>query len=171
MRILSKYVMQDHHLLTISKPHQKIKLKVKKMARKPKITTELIKQAVELATAGFSDKQIFTALDLSSSTFYANMELMETIKKARNDLRKKVSDALMDSAVSGDTTAMIFLSKRLNLFQNSYTAGGLKSAKDALTELEKLYQAGVDGEIPIELINTISKILNDFVKTLEVSEL
>ena len=141
------------------------------MARKPKITTEIIKQAGELATAGFSDKQIFNALDLSSSTFYANMELMETIKKARNDLRKKVSDALMDSAVNGDTTAMIFLSKRLNLFQNSYTAGSLKTAKDALTELEKLYKAGVGGDIPTELISTVSKILNDFVKTLEVSEL
>lgn len=141
------------------------------MARKLKITTELIKEAQELAAAGFSDKQVFTALDLSSSSFYANTELMETIKKARNDLRKKVSDALMATAVNGDTTAMIFLSKRLNLFQNSYSAGSLKTAKDALTELEKLYDASIGGEIPIELISTVSKILNDFVKTLEVSEL
>ncbi len=143
------------------------------MSRKKKITPELIAKAGELAGAGFSDKQIFVALDISSSSFYANLELVEAVKTAKEELRKRVSDSLLETAVGGDTTALIFLSKRLGLHQSigNYKKGSLKTAKDAVIELEKLYHATINGDAPIELINAVGKILNDFVKTYEIAEM
>ncbi len=143
------------------------------MARKPKITPELIEQAGELAYHGFSDKQIMEAVDISNAAYYKHEELINTVKSRRQELRKKVADALMETAVGGDTTALIFLSKRLGLHQSisGYKKGSLKTSKDAIRELEKLYHASISGDAPLELINTVGKILNDFVKTYDTVEL
>jgi len=138
--------------------------------RKPKVTPELISIASELSKAGFSDKQIYESLDISHTAFYKNVELISTVKNERQELRKVVSDALLNTAVGGDTTALIFLSKRLGLFQSTYKKGQLKTSADAAVELERLYHAAGDG-VPTELINSLSKVLNDFTKTLEVGEL
>ena len=143
------------------------------MARKKKITPELISKAGELAKAGFSNKQIYEALDISNTAFYGNEELVHTVKEQRQELRKEVADALLENAVGGDTSSLIFLSKRLGLHQSigNYKKGSLKTAKDAIIELEKLYHVTIDGDAPLELINAAGKILNDFVKTYEVSEI
>jgi len=137
-----------------------------------KITTELIKKAGEFAKAGFSDKQIYETLAISHTAFYKNVSLIETVKGKRQELRREVADVLLSTAVGGDTSALIFLSKRLGLHQTvNYKKGSLKTAKDAATELEKLYHASVDGDAPLELIGAVSKILNDFVKIHETVEL
>ena len=143
------------------------------MARKPKVTPELIETAGELAYHGFSDKQIMEAVDIGRNTYYTNDALKDTVKEKRRELRKKVSDALLENAVGGDTASIIFLSKRLGLHQSitGYKKGALKTAKDAVKELERLYHATVDGDAPLELVNTVAKIINDFTKTYEVSEL
>ena len=142
------------------------------MARK-KITPELIEKAGELAHHGFSDKQIHEAVDISHTAFYRNVELVDTVKEKRQELRQKVADALLESAVGGDTASLIFLSKRLGLHQSigNYKKGSLKTAKDAIIELEKLYHASVDGDAPMELINATVKILNDFVKAYDAVDL
>ncbi len=143
-----------------------------KMARKKKITPELIQQAGEFAHSGFSDKQIYEAPDISSSSFYANPELVEAVKTNKEELRRRVADALLETAVGGDTTALIFLSKRLGLHQSiNYKKGKLKTPKDATIELEKLYHASVSGDAPLELINAVGKIINDFVRVYEVSDI
>ena len=142
------------------------------MARKKKITEELIATAADFAKAGFSDQQIIEAVGIASSTFYVNSELTDIVKKQRQELRKEVADALLNSAVGGDTSALIFLSKRLGLHQSiNYKKGKLKTAKDAAVELEKLYHASVSGDAPLELVNAVGKILNDFVKLYETTEI
>ena len=138
------------------------------MGKKKVVTAERIKEAGELAYSGFSHKQIYEALGIASSTFYANKELVEAVKKKQEKLRKTVSDSLLETAVGGDTTALIFLSKRLGLHQSiNYRKGKLKTQKDAIVELEKLYHATVNGDAPLELINAVGKILNDFVSVYE----
>jgi len=137
---------------------------------KKKITKKLIAEAAEFAKTGFSNKQIMSAVDLSSSAFYANQELTDTVKKNRMELRKEIAKSLTESALDrNDTTVQIFLSKRLGLFQSSYKKGSLKTVGDAVSELSKLYKSSDD--MPLELINATAKILNDFVKMIEVSEL
>ena len=143
------------------------------MARKKKITEELINRAGEFAKSGFSDKQIYEAVDLSHTSFYRNSELVATVKANREELRRTVADALLNSALGGETASLIFLSKRLGLHQSitGYKKGRLKTPKDATIELEKLYHASINGDAPMELINSVGKIINDFVKTYEVSNL
>lgn len=143
------------------------------MARKKKITEELINRAGEFAKSGFSDKQIYEAVSLSHTSFYGNSELVATVKANREELRRTVADALLNSALGGETASLIFLSKRLGLHQSitGYKKGRLKTPKDATIELEKLYHASINGDAPMELINSVGKIINDFVKTYEVSNL
>ena len=140
---------------------------------KRKVTSELIAKAGELAKAGFSDKQIMQAVGISYTAFYKYEDLTETVKTARQELRTEVADALLERAVGGDTSALIFLSKRLGLHQSiaNYKKGRLKTAKDAIKELERLYEVSVSGDAPLELVNAIQKILNDFIKAVEVSDL
>ncbi len=141
------------------------------MGRKKKITEAFILEAGELAKSGFSDKQIYEALRISHTAFYANIELVEAVKRSREELRKQVADSLLETAVGGDTTALIFLSKRLGLHQSiNYRKGRLKSQKDAIIELEKLYHASISGDAPLELINTVGKILNDFISAIDKTE-
>lgn len=140
---------------------------------KRKVTPELIAKAGELARAGFSDKQIYQAVDISSPLFYRNVELLNTVKTARQELRAEVADALLERAVGGDTTALIFLSKRLGLHQSiaNYKKGSIKSGKDALRELERLYQASASGDAPLELVNALQKIIADYIKVYEVTDI
>ncbi len=134
------------------------------------ITPELIKKAGEFAKAGFSDKQIYLTLELSPLAFYRHVELIETVRDAKMRLKEEVADALLKSAVIRDDNASVhFLSRRLGLFQSTYKSGPLKRAADAIIELERLYQA--NDEMPLDLMDAIGGIINDFVRTLNVSEL
>ncbi len=140
------------------------------MPRKKKVTPELIARSGELAYAGFTDKQIYEAMDISYTTFYAKDELVEIVKSKRMLLREEVASSLLANAKSGDTASTIFLSKRLGLHQASgYKKGPLKTPQDAIAEMEKLYAAS--DEIPQELFNSIRGVIMDFVKMFETVEL
>lgn len=137
------------------------------MSRKTKITKELILEAEGLAEAGFSHKQIYQAIGLSHTAFYENVELLETIKKAENELREKVSNSLMEKAVNkDDTTALIFLAKRLNLFSGDINIS-LDNPRSALKSLETLSNA----DISLEHKNALKGIINDYLKAYELIEL
>lgn len=138
------------------------------MARKSKITPALISKAKRLAKAGFSHKQIYETLGISYTTFYKNVELVETIKKAENELREKVSNALLERAVNNDdTTALIFLAKRLNLFSNNGLDITVNSTETALKGLSQL----INANIPIEQKNSIKAIIEAYIKGVETVEL
>ena len=131
-----------------------------------KITKQLIKKAYDLAKAGFNNKTIYESLDISKSAFYNNKDLMDSIKKARAELREEVSTSLLTNAKTGDTTSLIFLAKRLNLFSEDISIN-LKTPQTALKSLEEVANANIS----LEHKNSLKSIISDYIKAYEVSEL
>lgn len=131
-----------------------------------KITKQLIKKAYDLSKAGFNNKTIYESLDISKSAFYNNKDLMDSIKKAKAELREEVSNALLNKATGGDTTSLIFLAKRLNLFSEDIQIN-LTNPKSALKSLEEVANANIS----LEHRNSLKSIIHDYIKAYEVSEL
>lgn len=131
-----------------------------------KITKQLIKKAYDLAKAGFNNKTIYESLDISKSAFYNNKDLMDSIKKAKAELREEVSSSLLTNAKTGDTTSLIFLAKRLNLFSEDVQIN-LTNPKSALKSLEEVANANIS----LEHKNSLKSIISDYIKAYEVSEL
>lgn len=94
------------------------------------------------------------------------MDLMDTIKKAKSELRQKVSRSLLNNATTGDTTSLIFLAKRLNLFSEDISIN-LKTPQTALKSLENVANANIS----LEHKNSLKSIISDFIKAYEVTEL
>lgn len=137
------------------------------MSRKTKINNELVQLAFTLAKSGLSDKSIYESLGISKSLFYANMDLMDTIKKAKTELRAEVSSSLLGKATGErDTTALIFLAKRLNLFSEDFTIT-LKNPQTALKSLESVANANIS----LEHKNSLKGIISDYLKGYEIVEL
>lgn len=82
-----------------------------------KIIKQVKAKIYELARQGINNKTIYESLQIPKSTFYRNKDLLDTLKKLMQD----VSSMLLSQAQT-DTTALIFLAKRLNLF-----SGDIKS--------------------------------------------
>lgn len=142
------------------------------MARKPKINNTVIKEAHELAKAGFNDKQIQEALKISKSLMYANMEFMDTIKEARAELRKEISKSLMSNAVDmQNPTVQIFLAKKLRLFDDTFDSINLKNSDDVLKVISSIFKAVSDGSISDDKANQLKSLLDTFTKAYEVNEL
>jgi lysozyme family protein len=134
---------------------------------KKKITDELIQKASELASKGFSHKQIMEAVGIGKTAFYKNANLMVAIKSSQDDLRGRVADALLQKACDlGDATSLIFLSKRLNLFSSDVNID-LSTPKDALKALEQL----ANSNLSLEHLNALRGIVSDYTKLYEVTEL
>ena len=110
------------------------------MARKPKINDNVIKEAFELAKAGFNDKQIQEAFGISKSLMYANLELMDTIKGARRELRQKISQSLLSNAVDlNNPTVQIFLAKKLRLFDDTFDSINLKCSRHSHPDTQPFF--------------------------------
>ncbi len=87
-----------------------------KMGRKGfEIPPSVLQQIEHHAGMGFNMEQIATVIGLKSSTLYRKQslfrEIEESIKKGRLSAIGKVSNALFDSALSGNVTAQIFYLK------------------------------------------------------------
>jgi len=142
------------------------------MPRKPKINDSVIQEAHELAKAGFNDKQIQEALNISKSLMYANLEFMDTIKEARKELRHEISKSLMNNAVNLDNpTVQIFLAKKLRLFDDTFDSINLKNSDDALKVISSIFKAVSDGSISDDKANQLKSLLDTFTKAYEVNEL
>ncbi len=142
------------------------------MARKPKINDNVIKEAFELARAGFNDKQMQEAFGISKSLMYANLELMDTIKGARRELRQKISQSLLSNAVDlNNPTVQIFLAKKLRLFDDTFDSINLKSSDDVLKVISRIFKAVSDGTISDDKANQLKSLLDTFTKAYEVNEL
>lgn len=142
------------------------------MARKPKINDELIKQGYNLSRAGFNDKQIQESLNISKSLMYANLEFMDTIKKARQELRQEVSKSLLANAVDlNNPTVQIFLAKKLRLFDDTFDSKGLKNSEDVLKVTSELFAALANSSISEDKANQLKSILDSFTKAYELNNL
>ena len=121
-----------------------------KMGRKGfEITPLILDQIEKHAGLGFNMEQIATVIGLKSSTFYRNQslfrEIEERIKKGRLSAIGKVSNALFNSALSGNITAQIFYLKNRapemyqDVIQQKFTveAVGKLSDTQLLDEIRK----------------------------------
>ena len=141
------------------------------MARSKKVTPEFIERAEQLALRGFSHSQIYKHLNIASSTFYSNAELVSTIRKAEDTLRIDIADDLKTASNNGEISATIFLAKRLGLFATSYKMPQIKSIKTALTQISRINQDLANGTLPSELASALIKNISEFIKAYEVTEL
>lgn len=142
------------------------------MARKTKVNDESINQCRELAKAGFTDKQIWETLNISKSLFYANLELMDTIKKSRNELRQELSKSLLANAVDlKNPTIQIFLAKRLKLFDDTFDSITLNNSKDVLKVTGELFTALANSTISEDKANQLKSILESYMKAYELNNL
>ncbi len=139
---------------------------------KPKINDDVIKEAFKLARTGFNDKQIQEALQISKSLMYSHKELMDTIKKARVELREEISNSLLKNAIDlSNPTVQIFLAKRLRLFDDTFNTITLKKSDDILRAINKLFGAVSNNSISDDKANQLKSILETFTKAYEVNEL
>ena len=81
----------------------------------PKLTTENIKQKIYDLKGNVS--AVARSFGCERSTIYAKIDKSNTLKKALSDSRETMLDnvesKLYQNAMSGDTTALIFISKTL----------------------------------------------------------
>ena len=138
---------------------------------KKKVTPEAIQQAYELARSGFNHKQIYEALGICKQAFYNNIDLMDTVTKSQAELKKQIADALMAKAMDlSDTSALIFLSKRLNVFASNVEVS-IKDGRTASEAMAKVTQLMASGELNTENGNALIKAIESYTKVYEVSEL
>lgn len=131
-----------------------------------KIDEHIIEITYKLSRAGLNNKAIYENLNISKSAFYKNVDLMDTIKKARTELRESVSNALLSNATNGDTASLIFLAKRLNLFSEDISIN-LNSPETALKSLENI----VNASISVEHKNSLRGLIGEYIKAYETIEL
>ena len=143
-----------------------------KMGRKGfEITPSILDQIEKHAGLGFNMEQIATVIGLKSSTFYRKQslfrEIEERIKKGRLSAIGKVSNALFNSALSGNITAQIFYLKNRapemyqDVIQQKFTveAVGKLSDTQLLDEIRKdeSIASQVSGLLPLPQSQTQSQ--------------
>jgi hypothetical protein len=136
-----------------------------KMGRKGfEITAQVLEQIEHHAGLGFNMEQIATVIGLKSSTFYRKQslfrEIEERIKRGRLSAIGKVSNALFDSAISGNITAQIFYLKNRapemyqDVIQNKFTVEAIHKLSDTqlLDEIRKDsdISSQVSGVLPMQ---------------------
>lgn len=144
------------------------------MARpKIEITEEMLQRAEELSASGLNKLQIAEALGISYDTLNRNSaSFTDVIKKGRATLAEKVGRQLISNMESGDTTAMIFMAKKLNLFEGGHLEAKTPAdAKQGLEELTKIYTAQAKGEITAERADKMASLLDKVLKGIEVNDL
>ena len=141
--------------------------------RKPIEVTELmLSECQRLASLGFNEKQISEAIGLNYRTFQDKKEhFLEYLKKGRAELRERITSSLMAKIDEGDTTALIFTCKKLNLFTNSFDAKEPSNPQEAIAQLLSVFMAFANGEINETTADKMTAMLQGYVKAFEVSEL
>jgi hypothetical protein len=85
------------------------------MAKKKEITPDMLERIEELSKIGLNQEDMANDLGMSASTFYERMkenpQISERIKRGRIGTTKLIANKLIEKAVNGDTTCMIFYLK------------------------------------------------------------
>lgn len=142
--------------------------------RKPITITKTMVQEVErLASVGLNEKQISESLGIGYATFQRNKaNFDEALKRGRNDLRERIAGQLIDKAESGDTTALIFIAKKINLFGNSISdSKNPNTIKEALEQLGEVYTSFASGEITESEADKMATLLERFMRAKELTEI
>lgn len=131
------------------------------------------KEIEALAKNGLSNREIAEALNICEKSFYNYLKkdthFTVAIKKGKSYFKQKIRKALLSKATTDkDTTALIFLTKRLGLLKDDgVELISLKSSKDVLKAFETLFNSNV----PIEQKSILKSILDSYVKSFETLEL
>jgi uncharacterized protein YbjQ (UPF0145 family) len=137
-----------------------------------KVNEQMIKQSYDLARAGFNDKQIYETIGISRALYYRSVDIIDTIKEARRELKQEVSKSLLANAVDmNNHTVQIFLAKKLRLFDDTFNSITLKKSDDVLKATSNLFKAVADGSISEDKANQLKSILDSFTKAYELNEL
>ena len=144
-----------------------------KAGRKEIIITQSMKEeAQRLSALGFNEKQISEAIGLNYRTFQDKKEhFIDYLKRGKNELRERIAGAMISKIDENDTTALIFMCKRLGIFTNSIEATSPNNPKEVIKELSKTYEALGNGIIQDSTALTIKGLLESVLKGLEVVEL
>lgn len=144
-----------------------------KAGRKEIIITQSMKEeAQRLSALGFNEKQISEAIGLNYRTFQDKKEhFIDYLKRGKNELRERIAGAMISKIDENDTTALIFMCKRLGIFTNSIEATSPNTPKEVIKELSKTYEALGNGIIQDSTALTIKGLLESVLKGLEVVEL
>ena len=136
------------------------------------ITQKMKDEAQRLSSLGFNEKQISEAIGLNYRTFQDKKEhFIDYLKRGKNELRERIANAMICKIDENDTTALIFVCKRLGIFTNSIDAISPNTAKEVLSELSKTYEALGNGNISESTALTIKGLLESVLKGLELTEL
>ena len=128
------------------------------------ITPSVLEQVEKYSGLGFNISQIATVLGVDERTVYAKKavysQLDQAIKKGRLSAIGKVSNALFDSALSGNVTAQIFYLKNRapemyqDVIQNKFTVEAIHKLSDTqlLDEIRKDsdISSQVSGVLPMQ---------------------
>ena len=131
------------------------------------------KEIEALAKNGLSNREIAEALNICEKSFYNYLKkdtyFTVAIKRGKSYFKQKIRKALLSKATTDkDTTALIFLTKRLGLLKDDgVELISLKSSKDVLKAFETLFNSNV----PIEQKSILKSILDSYVKSFETLEL
>lgn len=143
-----------------------------KLGRKALFNPDQVNEVERLAALGLNEAQISESIGMSYATFQRNKaNFEESLKKGKAELRARVSEALLSKIEEGDTTALIFTAKRLNLFTPSIDAKVPKSVSEAVKELARVYSAHAHGEIGDAQADKLISMLDKFIKGIELSEI
>lgn len=147
--------------------------KAKTVGRKPiEVTSSMLQEVERLATLGLNEAQISESLGMSYTAFQSKKShFSESLKRGKAELRARVSEALLSKIDEGDTTALIFTAKRLNLFTPSIDAKTPSTIPEALRELASVYSAVARGEVSEAVGDKLSGYLERYMKAIELTEL
>ncbi len=141
--------------------------------KKIEITDAMKAEAERLAALGLNEKQISDSLGMAYSSFQKHKaHFREPLKKGLAQLRERITASLLEKIDDGDTTALIFTAKRLNLFSDSLdSATAPQTAREAVKELSRIYQAVASGEVAEHQGEKLAAMVEKIIKAVEVGEL
>lgn len=141
--------------------------------RKPiEVTETMLSECERLASLGFNEKQISEAINMTYSVFQNKKDYFrDALKKGRQQLRERITSSLLAKIDEQDVTSLIFVSKRLGLFTNSFDASTPSDVKEAMAEMLKIYVSLADGTISETQADKLMGTLQSYIKAYEVSEL
>ncbi len=133
---------------------------------------ELKKQVEMLAEKGYSITIICEATGVSRSSMYTEpyKDILDTIKKARTVAKMQVIDTLMKRS-DEDTTALIYLSKSLKVFEDYYPTETPKNIIDALSKIKDIYKSVASNELDTSKADKLIHYLDVYIKAYDAKEL
>lgn len=131
-----------------------------------------LSEVYELACKGYSVTMICSAIGITRTTAYNHSDIIDTIKKGANKAKQDVVDHLMKRSLEDQSsTASIYLSKQLKVFEDYFITSKPKSISDAIERIATIYDSVSKNELDSDKGSKLIGYLEAYIKAYEVSEL